>query len=389
MAQSVAARASPTLQGAPDRRRLADFALIAAIALGSRALCLLIGAAALFGSNPDGRMPTRDLWSIFARWDGGWYLTIVGGGYDTTSPTDQPGATSYAFFPVYPLLIRATMALTRLDPVAAGILLSTVLFVVALFVIHEYVRDLGLPREVGLATVVLICCAPHSFVFSSIYAESTYLLLLAGAMLALRRRSYLWAGVIAALLSGVRPNGIVFVVFALAWTLRNAGWRPLLQPWTDPGPMLTIVLAPLGLVAFWWYCFVTTGDAFAQATSIAHGWGWAPDWPWANLLHHLRGHSTERFWAWGSLLYFAASLLLIRFRHYEEFAFCLACFLLYWTSVLPNSLIRYALVLFPIFIGIARATAGRPLALASVAGGLASVNGLLMVAFALHWRISI
>ena len=104
----------------------------------------------------------------------------------------------------------------------------------------------------------------------------------------------------------------------------------------SPGPMLTIVLAPLGLVAFWWYCFATTGDAFAQATSIAHGWGWAPDWPWSNLRRHLRGNSTERFWAWGSLLYFGASLLLLRFRLYEEFAFCLACFLLFWTSVLPQ-----------------------------------------------------
>jgi hypothetical protein len=32
---------------------------------------------------------------------------------------------------------------------------------------------------------------------------------------------------------------------------------------------------------------------------------------------------------------------------------------------------------------------GRPLALASLAGGLAAVNGFLMVAFAQQWRISI
>ncbi len=220
-------------------------------------------------------MPTRDLLSIFVRWDAGWYLRIVESGYDMWSPADQPGATTYAFFPVYPLLIRATMAMTRLEPATAGILVSTVLFILALFLIYEYARELRLSREAGLAAILLLCCAPQSFVFSSVYTESTFLFLLAAAMLALRRRRYFWAGVAAALLSGVRPNGIVFVVFALAWTLRTLGWRPLLQPWTGTGSMLTIVLAPLGLVAFWWYCFATTGDAFAQATSIAHGWGWA------------------------------------------------------------------------------------------------------------------
>jgi Mannosyltransferase (PIG-V) len=374
---------------ASNRQRLRDYALIAAIALGSRALCLVIGAGAHFGAAIDGRLPTKDLLSLFVRWDAGWYLRIVGTGYDAWSPADQPGATPYAFFPVYPLLIRATVAMTRLEPATAGILISTVLFVLALFLIYEYVRELQLPRETGLAAILLICCAPQSFVFSSVYTESTFLFLLAAAMLALRRRRYLWAGLAAALLSGVRPNGIVFVVFALAWTLRNAGWRPLLRPWTDPGPMLTIVLAPLGMVAFWWYCFMTTGDAFAQATSVTHGWGWAPDWPWENLRRHVRGSSTDRFWAWGSLLYFAASLLLLRFRLYEDFAFCLACFLLFWTNVLPQSLVRYVLVLFPIFIGLARVTADRPLALASLAGGLAALNGFLMVAFALQWRISV
>lgn len=374
---------------APSTRRLRDYALIALVALASRALCLLVGVVAVSGSTPDGRLPEEGLLSVFVRWDAAWYLGIARAGYDMAWTGEQPGATSYAYFPVYPLLVRATVAITRLDPAVAGILLSTALFILALCVIHEYVRELGQPREVGLATALLICCAPQSFVFSSVYSESTFLFLLAAAMLALRRRSYVWAGIFAAVLSGVRPNGILFIVFALAWTLRTAGWRPLVRPWTEPGPALAIVMAPLGLVAFWWYCLGTTGDAFAQASSIHHGWGWAPDWPWVNLGRHLGGSAVEAFWSWGSLLYFAASLLLLRLRLYEEFAFCLACFLLFWTSVLPNSLVRYALVLFPIFIGLARVSAERPIALASLAGALALVNGFLTVAWALQWRVSI
>lgn len=383
------ARGSVRPRRAIDRERFQDYVAIALIALASRAICFLVGIVALAGAPTPDSLSARDVLALMERWDAGYYWTIAVSGYDTPLPDADAEGTLQAFFPVYPLVIRGTMAITRLDHLAAGVVASTLLFVAALLVIREYVRELGMPREVGIAAVVLIAFAPHSFVFGAIYTESTFLLLLAAAMLALRRRQYLAAGVAAALLSATRPNGIIFVVFALAWTLRTMGWRPLAMPWTAPGPMLTIVLAPLGLVAYWWYCFVTTGDAFAQASAMTHIWGWAPDWPWVNLRNHFAGNAIERFWVAGSVLFFMASLLLLRFRMYEEFVFCLACFLLNWISVLPNSLVRYALVLFPIFIGLARATAGRPVALAVMTGAFAAVNGLLMAAFALKWHVAI
>lgn len=380
-------RAAPT---AAHYRGVRDYTLVVLIALSSRALVLLLAAASRFGHTQDGRLRSADLASLFVGWDSGWYLRIVATGYDTVSMPDfLLGTAPHAFFPVYPMLVRAVGMLTGLDPATSGVLLSTTLFVVALCLVHDYVVELGLPRATGLATVLLICCAPHSFVFSAVYAESAFLALLVAAMLALRQRRYVLAGVAAALLSGTRPNGVLIVVFMLAWALRTSGWRTLLRPWTDPGPMLAVVLAPLGLVAYWWFCFLTTGDAFAQRTTVTHGWYWAADWPWANLARHLQGSSMDRFWAWGSLLYFGASLLLLRLRMFEEFAFCLASFLLVWSIVMPPSLIRYAVVLFPIFIGLAQVTAGRPLLLAMAAGGFAAVNAFLLVAFVLQWRIAV
>jgi len=57
--------------------------------------------------------------------------------------------------------------------------------------------------------------------------------------------------------------------------------------------------------------------------------------------------------------------------------------------VLPQSLLRYALVLFPIFIVLAHASAQRPLLLAALAACFAGINGFLMVGFALQWRIAV
>jgi hypothetical protein len=208
-------------------------------------------------------------------------------------------------------------------------------------------------------------------------------------MLALRKRHYLWAGIAAEVLSATRPNGVLFVFFALVWTWRSAGLASLAKPWNSAGSWLTVALAPLGLVAYWWFCLLTTGDAFAQKSTIADGWGWAASWPWANFARHFAGVAVTRFLAWGSLLYFAASLLLLRMRMYEEFAYCLASFVLLWSNVMPASLLRYAVVLFPIFIGLAASTIKRPLLFAALAAGLAGVNAFLTVAFVMSWPVAV
>lgn len=375
--------------GADTGSRIGDHARIIAVALGSRAVLLLIGALTLASQSEDRRMHVDHLLSLFVRWDAAWYLGIATEGYTTDFPADHPGATRYAYFPLYPLLIRGAAMATGLAAAPASVLLSTLLFVLALCLVHEYALAIGMRRDVGLASAVLLAFAPQSFVFSSAYSESTFLALLVGAMLALRQERYVVAGVLAALLSAVRPNGVVFVAFAAAWIWQRFGWRALLMPWRAPGPHLALVMAPLGLVGYWWFAFATTGDAFAQATSIAHGWGWRGNWPWFNLARHIGAPTIDRFWAWGSIGYFVASLWLLRYRLFAEFALCATGFLLNWISVLPNSLVRYALVYFPIFIALSRATAGHAPSQAALAATLALVNGMLMVAFTLQWIVSI
>jgi hypothetical protein len=370
--------------------RLRDVLLVVLIALASRALGLLLAAATRFGTNEGGRLGTDDFLQFFIGWDSGWYLRIVANGYAPFSLEDaQMSTTPHAFFPVYPLLVRSLVLATGLDARLAAVATSMVLFVAGAVLVYEYARGLGWRRETGLAAVLLLCCAPHSFVLSAVYAESTFLCLFAAAALALRRGAWLWAGVFGALLSATRPNGVLFAVFVLAWTVQEHGARVLLAPWRASGPMLALVVAPLGLIAYWWFCFLTTGDAFAQKTTVTHGWYWEIDWPWANFVRHFGATSLHRFWAWGSLLYFVATLPLLRARLWPEFAFCLASFVLVWTNVHPPSLLRYAVVLFPIYLGLARACEGRPLALALLAGGFAAINALLAVGFALHWPLAV
>ncbi len=225
--------------------------------------------------------------------------------------------------------------------------------------------------------------------FSAGYTESLFLLLLAAAMYHLRREHYLAAGIAAAALSAVRANGVFFLVFALAVVLRNEGWRLFLAPWRKPEVFVPVVFAPLGLFLFWAWCFYGTGDAFAQMSSVEQGWQWRSAAPWKNLANHLAGEAPARFWAIASLSIAAASLLLLRRRWYEEFVLVAAILCLLWSGQIANSLLRYCIVLFPVWIAVARELENRPVALATVAGCFALFNGWLMAAWTLGAFISI
>ena len=358
---------------------------IVALYLVSRAMLVAVGYLAQLTLGDGGSGPLSQL---FCRWDCDWYVRIVTEGYTTDSALGAPGKTSYAFFPLFPLLAKA-LTVSGLSPKVAVVVLANLCFLAALFYVQRYARLLGVSTTASLIAVALLCFVPHGFVFSAGYTESLFLLLLVAAMYHLRREHYLIAGLAAAALSAVRANGIFFLVFALAVILRHDGWRALIAPWRKPEAFVPVVLAPLGLFLFWAWCFYSTGDAFAQMSSIEQGWQWRSAAPWKNLANHLRGEAPARFWVISSLCVAAGSLLLLHRRWYEEFALVAAILCLLWSGQIANSLLRYCIVLFPVWIALARELEDRPLALAAVIGGFALVNGWLMTAWTLGAFISI
>ncbi len=329
------------------------------------------------------------LFQMLCRWDCGWYVQIIEHGYSAASAPDQPGVTSLAFFPVFPLLAKALHLSTGLSAHDSALIVANLCFFAALCYIHQYVLALAMRPRVAMLSVALLCFAPQSFSFSTAYTESTFLLLLAAALYHFRHEHILRASVAAALLSATRAVGIFFVFFALFYLASRFGRSLPQRLWQRPQLALPIVLAPLGLVAFWFYCYWLTGDAFAQASSAGHGWNW---W-WApfhqNLADHLTREPVTRFWALSSLLLFACSLLLLRVRLWAEFGFCLFVFLLLWSSQTANALLRYGIVLFPIWIGLAHWLARRPTAAMAGLGCMALLNGFLMVNWTLGKLIAI
>lgn len=192
-------------------------------------------------------------------WDSFWYVDIARYGYPTTVHVISPGLnySPLAFFPLWPLTMRAGGWLLGGNILLAGYLLNFVFGgALALLVrrIFAEVRDAP-TADLG---VLLFVFFPGTNVFSSLYSEPLALCLAAGTLLALLRHRWALAGVLAALAGATRPPIAVAVCVALAWAVliavtRRREWRSL----------LALALAPLGLLAFALYTWAHTGSPLA------------------------------------------------------------------------------------------------------------------------------
>lgn len=382
----------PTAQGpvAANEWRSALVA-IAAMFLISRATLLLIVHISLlqFPPAPGIDYTGSGVLSYLCRWDCNWYLEIAANGYSSVEVGGKPGTTTFTFFPLFPLLVRFVAPIFNGNYLLAAVALTNTCFLAALAYVYRYARLLNADHVTALLAVGLLCVMPQSLSFSAAYSESPFLLLLVMAIYYLRTRRYLAAGIAAAMLSAMRPNGVFFLLFAVAWVIREAGPREFFAPWLAPERYVPIVLAPLGLFVFMAYCFMTTGDAFAHPSTEFYGWGWRFGPPWESLRMLLRHDATQQLAAIDAIGVLLCSLLLIRQGWYEEFVLCAALVLLILSGQGAAAQFRYWLVLFPVWIAVARVLAPRPLASAMTFAMLALINGLMTCAWAMQRMISL
>jgi len=353
---------------------------VAAIFLASRAhfVTTAIGVARFFQVKP--ALPT---WSdVLCRWDCIWYLSIADIGYSQAEITQGAFAqTNYCFFPLFPLAIRFFAPVLGGNLLFAGLILTNLCFFVALIYVYHYARLLKYDHRVALASVALICLLPSGIAFSALLAESPFLLLLAMTIYHFRREHYLVAGIAAALLSATRSNGILIVLFAAAMAVSLGGLRSLTTPWRAPERFIPLLFAPIGILAFFGYCFVTTGDAFAYGTAADHGWNWHFYPPWENIPTMLRYGGQPRYVAFSGLATLACSLLLLRQGLYAEFVFCAATIVLVLSGSGVVSIFRYWIVLFPIWVVVGAALARRPVIVMTAVALLILLDELFVFAW--------
>jgi hypothetical protein len=243
-----------------------------AVAIGLAAfvvsrLCVLAGAGVrasqvVVDANNDGEprpgSPLGLIAGVFTQWDGLWYMEIVRGGYPRFIPPDityfQREARA-AFFPLFPLVVRAADRVLPAGDTLAALGVNFVLSLVAVVLVGLLARRL-FDIQVAERSMVLFAVFPGSFVLSFAYAEALLIVLAAACLLFLVDERWLFAGVTAALATATRPNGIALVaacaVAAAIAIYRRRDWLSLVAP----------LLAPVGFVSFQLFLAGHTGESW-------------------------------------------------------------------------------------------------------------------------------
>ncbi|MDP9464783.1 MAG: glycosyltransferase family 39 protein [Actinomycetota bacterium] len=206
---------------------------------------------------------------VLSSWDGVWYLRIVRIGYPRHVQADVTyfvADARAAFFPAYPMLVRAVDRLLPGGDTTAALSTNFVLGAIAIFLLGVLARHLY-GEQVAAKAMVLGAMFPGSFVLSFAYTEALLLVFAMGCLWCLLTERWVAAGLLAALGTATRPNGLALVlacaVAAVIAIRRERAWRSLAAP----------LLAPLGFVAFQLWLGRHTGEAGVWFRVQSEAWG--------------------------------------------------------------------------------------------------------------------
>lgn len=342
------------------------------IALGSRAVVLLVGLAAL-SLIPDNAAYERvfrsaaytahPLLGPWYAWDASWYTAIALHGYQSQGPE----APSVAFWPLLPLLEAASARLLgvvapHLTPALAvalaGLLVALIASCVGAALVYRLIAEDHGPHAARRA-VALLAFAPGAVYLTAPYPEALLLSGVAGCLLALRHERWLLAGASGMCAALAQVPGC-FLVLPFAWEYLHrrrgrVGWSAL---W--------IALIPLGPALWLGYLWMLTGDLLAPVTAALTYWPHRYAWPWETLFTSVQAIVGAAVWdpqdflnLGATLAALGASLWALRAGYASWALWSLAALLLYLSVPAAEpleSMVRYVLPMLPLWLVGARIT---------------------------------
>jgi hypothetical protein len=235
----AAARGSQALRSAwgvfwPTRLAVLLVAVFAALSFGPATGGLAAENAAKFDDPALTGALADPLLQPLARWDSVWFLRIADSGYGGSS-------ARAAFFPLYPLLVRALATPFGASPaalLAAAYAVALGALLGALVLLHRLV-SLELGRPLARPVLLLLAVFPAAVFLGAPYSESLFLLLAVGAFYAARTDRFAWAGTCAAAAAATRSAGVLLMLpLAMLWWTsrarrpRDAAWIRSSRPGT-------------------------------------------------------------------------------------------------------------------------------------------------------------
>ena len=207
-----------------------------------------------------------------ARWlegwvhfDGFWYGDIAERGYWSFVPSEQG---PFAFFPTYPLLMRAGRVLVG-NTYVAGILITLAAGAGATGLFFVWLRE-RVSTTAAWTGLLLFLLYPFAYyLYGAVYADAVFVACVLGSFVLVERDRPVLAGLVGAAATAARPVGAVLLAALVIRVIeRRGGWRKVV--WRDAG----VLLAAAGIGAFSFYSWRRFGAplAFIEAQN-----GWSQD----------------------------------------------------------------------------------------------------------------
>ena len=273
-------------------------------------------------------------------WDGGHYINIAKLGYIDNS--------QYAFFPLYPLLIKLVSQITG-SYLIAGLFISITSSFFAMHLLFKLVsQDFG--KSIGTKTVVAFLIFPTSFFLLTTYSEGLFLLLVVLTFYFLRQKKLVLATIICALASATRLAGLAIFLALLFEVQISSGINR--KNWY-------VLFGALGFILYCFYLYTKTSDPFYFITAEA---SWqrfitVPGFSFWETIKTLVNNgflNKDYFNAFLELTFsifgLGMSLRVFRFLPASYGIYALISILLPIFSSLLTSIPRFILPIFPIFI---------------------------------------
>ncbi|MEA2328392.1 MAG: hypothetical protein QOE68_3351, partial [Thermoanaerobaculia bacterium] len=263
--------------GRADRRTI--YSVLGAFAVSRAAVIvlLIIGSQITFVAKDYGTIWRTEVSLVGGRvWpemrrmmmvgDAWFYRQIAETGYEAPTADGAPKNT-WAFFPVYPILLKALGGTSDRSFWLLAVLVSNGALLASLFAVAATARAMGASDDDAERAVWYVALFPTSYFFSLPMTESLFLLLSSAAFLAAARQRWPVAGILGGLAAATRVIGICLLPALLLLPLQRRQRLSAQQWW--------LLAIPLSLVAFMAYLYVHTGDplAFVHAQTL---WGRGP-----------------------------------------------------------------------------------------------------------------
>lgn len=289
--------------------------------------------------------------------DASYFAAIARYGYFGEA---DPPSIWQAFFPGYPLVIRAVSAGSTFQVTdgrlqVSGALISAICSLIATVVVFRLAESTG-ARRAGVCAALLLMLWPTATFLTAAYSESLYLALAVGAWWNALKGRWWVAGLLCAYASFTRING-VFLATALLVLLLTRVARG--QERFRFHKLIAVGIGLAGAATYLGYLWVVTGNPRAWQDAQVEGWGRLTVGPWTALTNTLSAmvgiDDPTRQLQWGidvaavAFCLLAAVYLTYR-RYWPELTLTLITVGVLATSFNYMSIMRNTLTIFPLFV---------------------------------------